>query len=348
MVTRIVGLIAGLLLTFNATATPRTVEPTAEQSLQIQAYHSRLNAAPLAIAPRTLDRPFSELEEAGYLFFSWESDFDSHAAKQTMARELPADVTLVIYTAPGVNKEAVKREYAGVIDPSRLKVVTIPDAGSGFWSRDGLPVPIWNTNGQMEVADARYYHGFEPDRVIAGWFGANLMQHRYFFEGGNFMVTDEGVCITVDNDRSRQIPLEIFKNIYGCRKTIRLPFEKGIGHVDESVRVAGRRAVFTDSQNYARILQQEGFQTILLPRPNRTYETYVNSLLVNGTMFVPVFGQSGDAVALQAYRQAGFKAVPLDSVQLSNGGHGSIHCITMTYPKVPFSSLLKALGAVEL
>jgi len=343
-------LLSAGLFTFQAAAVPKATPkaaPTPEQSLQIQTYHQRLNQFPAAAVPATGSRPFSDLEEAGYLFFSADSNYDSLIAKKTMAKELPADVTLVVYTDYG-NANAIRNQYRGLIDPARLKVVTLNAGGSGFWSRDGLPVPVWSTTNKMELVDAQYYHNFEPDRILAGMFQANLLRHNYYFEGGNFMATDDGVCMVINNDRVRGIPDSIFKGHYGCQQLIRLPFEKGIGHVDESVRVAGRRIVFTDSANYARTLQQHGFQTIVLPRPNRQYETYVNSLLVNGTMFVPVFGQSNDQAALNAYRQAGFKAVPLNSVDLSNDGLGSIHCITMTYPKVPFSALLNALDLIEL
>jgi agmatine/peptidylarginine deiminase len=154
--------------------------------------------------------------------------------------------------------------------------------------------------------------------------------------------------VTVDNNRSRSIPLSIFRDYYGCKNTIRLPYEKGIGHVDESIRFARSKTVFTDSETYEQILRDKNFDVIRLPRPTGEYETYVNSLLVNGTMFVPIYGESTDQEAVRVYTQAGFKVVPIRTNTLSNEGLGSLHCITMTYPPVPFSQLLKSLGAVEL
>ena len=44
----------------------------------------------------------------------------------------------------------------------------------------------------------------------------------------------------------------------------------------------------------------------------------------------------------------GLKAAGGDSVSLSNTGQGSVHCITMTYPKVPMADLLKSMGAKEI
>lgn len=293
-------------------------------------------------------RPFSEVEEAGYLFFAADTDFDSAEAKQIMAKNLPAGVTLVIFTEPGDDITGLRKRYSGAIDPSRLKIVEIIDAGRGFWARDGLPVPVWSKTDELELVDAQYYHYFEPDQTIAGWFHSFLRKINFYFEGGNFMANDDGSCLTVDNTRSKQIPSDVFAEQYGCKKLVRLPHEKGIGHVDESARFLSRNVVITDSTSYQRTLQSHGFDVRIVPRPDEEYETYINALLVNGTAFVPVFGERNDQKALDVYRKAGLKIVPISSNELSNNGLGSIHCITMTYPKVPFDKLLESIGGREL
>jgi agmatine/peptidylarginine deiminase len=86
----------------------------------------------------------------------------------------------------------------------------------------------------------------------------------------------------------------------------------------------------------------------MLPKPSGPYETYVNSLLMNDQIIVPVFNRASDAQALAVYERLGLKASGADSRALSNQGQGSVHCITMTYPKVPMTNLLKALGAREI
>ena len=264
-----------------------------------------------------------------------------------MARNLPAGVTLVIFTETGDDVEAIKKEYKGLIEPARLKVVEIEDTGRGFWARDGLPIPVWSEDKTMELVDARYYHGFEPDDIMGGWFKSPVRKHNYFFEGGNFMTNDEGACVMVNNDRAISIPDSLFTQTYGCKKLIRLPFEKGIGHVDESVRFLTSKIVLTDSASYAQRLRQEGFDARMLPRPKYEYETYVNALLVNGTVFVPVYNERNQQEALDVYRAAGMNVVPIETSSLSNNGLGSIHCITMTYPKVPFQQLLSMVGGRE-
>jgi agmatine/peptidylarginine deiminase len=84
----------------------------------------------------------------------------------------------------------------------------------------------------------------------------------------------------------------------------------------------------------------------MLPRAKRDYETYVNSLIINGTVWVPIYQQKTDAEALKVYKDLGFKVIAADSSLLSNEGAGSIHCITMTYPKTTsFNDVLAHFGA---
>lgn len=293
-------------------------------------------------------RPYSELEAAGYLLMSAAQDFDSGAAKREMLANLPAGVTAVLFIERGQDSGQVRGEYGDVISQDRLKIVELYDAGSGFWARDGLPVPAWRSTRELALVDARYYHNFEPDSEVASWFQALLIRNEYYFEGGNFVTNDAGACLTVDNQLSQQIPTDTFFDLYGCRRVVRLNFEKGIGHADESVRFVSQNEVLTDSESYAQDLRREGFSAVKLPRPSRQFETYVNSLLVNDTVFVPTFGESTDEAALNVYRGLGLRVVGLPSSTLSNRGRGSIHCITMTYPPVPFHSLLKGLGAQEI
>lgn len=339
-----------LLYSFASQAAPlKKIELTREQSAAIEEYNRQSAQMNHIMANKPAPaRPFSEVEEAGYLFFASGTDFDSAEAKQIMAKNLPQGVTLVIFTEPGDDIAGLRRRYAGAIDASRLKIVEISDARRGFWARDGLPVPVWSKTSELELVDAQYYHYFEPDQTIAGWFHSFLRRINYYFEGGNFMTNDDGACLTVDNNRSRSIPADVFTEQYGCKKLVRLPFEKGIGHVDESARFLSRNVVVTDSATYQRRLQSEGFDARLVPRPDQEYETYVNALLVNGTAFVPVFGERNDQKALDVYRAAGLKVVPITSNELSNDGLGSIHCITMTYPKVPFDKLLESIGGKQL
>jgi hypothetical protein len=304
------------------------------------------------IATETI--PYAEYSEAGYVIFSDDTEFNSGIAKKKMAQELPADMTLVVFTGSSSKsyQKSLFEEYAEYIDSSRLKVVYLPGGANGFWARDGVPVPVWkmNASGQYEfnVVDARYYHGFEADEEVSELFGAGLLEHDYYYEGGNYAANSKGDCIVVNNERVVKIPDSIFNKNYGCKTLVRLPHTKGIGHIDESVKFMDDDTLLVDDADYAKTLKAKGFDVVKMVRPSNDYETYVNALVVNGTAFLPVFSQKTDIQAIEMYESFGLKVVPLNSISLSNDGLGSIHCITMSYPKVPFNELLKHIGAKDI
>lgn len=292
-------------------------------------------------------RPYADYEAPGYLIMSSDFEFNSRQAKLEMAKNLPADATLVIFTSYPTEKDNIIRVYSGVVPPERIKVISLPSSQRGFWARDGIPVPMLDAGGRLTVVDAVYGHGFEPDAEISRLFNAGLEKHQYYFEGGNFQANHSGDCLMVNHGMHVQIPDDIFAAKYGCKNLIRLPFVAGIGHVDERARFINEKTIVTDTPQYKDILEGKGFTVRMLPKPARQYETYVNSLIMNDRVIVPVFGESTDAQALAVYESLGLKASGGDSVSLSNNGLGSVHCITMTYPKVPMADLTKALGAVE-
>ena len=161
------------------------------------------------------------------------------------------------------------------------------------------------------------------------------------------MANPAGDCIMVNHGYHTQIPDSVFVGQYGCRQMIRLPFVDGIGHIDEHVRFVSEKVVVTDLKEYQDILQGKGFTVHMLPKPSGPYETYANSLIMDGKVIVPVFGRATDEQALAVYRGLGLKATGAPSNSLSNKGQGSLHCITMVYPKVSAKELMKALGGEE-
>jgi hypothetical protein len=360
--------LSGLNADLPAVSAPASAEPavketpvpahgfTAEQLGEMRAHNAGLlgvHNKGLAFEDERVERkyrPYADYEAPGYLIMSADFNFNSRQAKLLMASKLPADATLVIFTDydDASTKENILRAYESVIPRSRVKVIALRGASQGFWARDGIPVPAIDKSGKLVVVDAVYGHRFEPDTQIAQLFGAGLEKHQYYYEGGNYMANAAGDCIMVNHGYHTQIPDSVFTGQYGCRQMIRLPFVDGIGHIDEHVRFISEKVVVTDLKEYQDILQGKGFTVHMLPKPSGPYETYVNSLLMNDQIIVPVFGRSTDAQALAVYERLGLKASGADSKALSNQGQGSVHCITMTYPKVPMTNLLKALGAREI
>lgn len=318
-------------------------------------------------------RPVAEYEKTGYLMFYDLGNFNSSDVKAKLVENLPAGVTAVIYTdqSDDTELEGLYTYYSRLApDPSQVTIITIPNPlqmavfenefglpfiepilPNGFWSRDAIPVPVLQMTNlsplqalsdKFTVVDARYYHYYEPDQLIADYYSSALLSHNYYFEGGNFMVSAKGDCLVINTEEVDIIPNSIFRKSYGCSNLIRLPYLKGIGHADESVKFVSDNHVLTDDNRYRKILENKGFKVTMLPRPKRDLETYVNSLIINGTVWVPVYQQDkSDQEAIDVYKKLGFQVVPVDSSLLSNVGAGSVHCITMTYPDtVTFNDLM--------
>ncbi len=327
-----------------------------------------------------VQRPIAEFEDTGYLVFFSETEFNSADVKAKLIQNLPNDVTAIIYTDSDdqTDLEALYRFYSDMApNKDQVKVIHLPNTPrldtytdengnevteeyypTGFWSRDAIPVPVVQLASgtplmplaeKFTVVDAMYYHEYEPDQYVAEYFNAAMLSHNYYFEGGNFMVNSKGDCIVIDTDAVQIIPNSVFSKSYGCKNLMRMPYVKGIGHADESFKFISDTHVLTDHPRYKSLLESKGFKATLLPRPKRDYETYVNSLIVNGTVWVPIYKQVTDQDALDIYESLGLKVIAADSSILSNEGAGSIHCITMTYPKTTdFNELLESFGADDV
>ncbi len=300
--------------------------------------------------------PFAEYQTTGFVVFS-DDDYYGMAEeiKTTIAKNLPANTMLLIYT-DSLSKSyhtQLFNQYSKYISGDRLRILQVPATGSNnFWTRDNLPLPVWDNN-QFALVDARYYYNFEPDAFFQNLFGVSMTSHKYIYEGGNFITNSVGNCIVVNRKRSypggvsdtAAIPDDVFTSLYGCKTLMRLKHLKGIGHSDEVVKFMSDNLVLTDTLEYVAQLKKAGFDVVMLPEPDLDYETYINSLQVNDTIFVPTFGEAGDQPAIDAYKKLGLKVVPIPTQELATQGQGGIHCITMNYPPSALTSIVSRMGA---
>lgn len=286
--------------------------------------------------------PYAEYEPAKYILFSDRRNFNSTAIKDGIAENLPDDTILVVLSHSKFTHTTYDYYSKLVPDVSRLRVVYVPN--HGFWARDALPIPVFKGSGSSKrvgLVDARYYHNKEPDEDIAELFQFPLQSHGYYFEGGNFISDTKGQCFMI---RNTNLPSDaVFKDYYGCTKIVKLTKRAGIGHIDERIKFLSDKEAITDTKEYVEVLEDHGFNVRLVPRPRGVYATYVNSLLVNGTVFLPVFGQTTDDEVQEIYESYGFKVVPVPSSYLSENGLGSVHCITMSYPLIDEDKLLEEI-----
>lgn len=340
------------------------VQGASDEMIEMMAQHNQQVAATeTTLGPIARQRsgnivPFHEWDKTGYIVMS-DDDFYGIAEdmKRIIAENLPNDVTLIVYTQ-STNKSYQKQleaTYSQYIPLERLKILQVPRSGTNdFWTRDNTPVPIWK-DGMAALVDAKYYYNFEPDGYFKNLFGLEMLSNNYFYEGGNFIVNSRGDCLVVNRNRkypggtsdTGAIPDDLFKNTYGCKSLIRFKHLKGIGHSDEVVKFMTDDIVLTDTAEYVDTLKKAGFTVHLLPEPDYAYETYINSLIVNDTLYIPVFGESNDKKAVDMYKSLnlGLKIVTINSRNLSTQGQGSIHCITMNYPPMPLNQIVSNLRA---
>lgn len=336
----------GLLFGGAAFATDQpTHEPTLAQKLRIERANRWLSAqeGERRDEPKiVITRPYAEFETGRFLLISASSGFGSDVATTKMARNLPSGVKLVVLASNSIEQSNAQATYGRYLDQTRLSVVNL-GTRMNLWARDSLPIPVWSKEGGLALVDARYYHGNEPDGMLAQVFRLPLVRHSYYFEGGNLMNDDEGNCFIVAKSDVGAISDDAFRRFYGCQELTRLPHVAGIGHVDERLKVLSGRRMVTDESSYVAKLERLGYTVTRLPRPRTSMGTYANALLLNGTIFLPTYGESTDAEAERIYADLGFRVVPLPSSALSSQGKGSIHCITMVYPTGSEAELIARL-----
>lgn len=279
-------------------------------------------------------RPVADYEKMKYVVFNSEDRFRSYNVKKAIINNLPPDVEVIILTHHG-SSDSVKNAFSDT-NTSRFTVLEVSDATATFWARDALPVPVYfknETEKPLVAIDALYYHGFNNDKTIADRVNAAITSHSNYYEGGNFTSDSKGNCLTVNNKATAKIADEMWTKYYGCKTLTRLEHKTGIGHVDEVVRILNDQTALITLEDYRAPLEKLGFKVTLLPKTEARYETYANSLIVNGTVFLPIYGEINDETAIQVYKDHGFNVIPLKTVTLSTIGMGSIHCITMAYPE---------------
>ncbi len=182
--------------------------------------------------------------------------------------------------------------------------------------------------------------------------------------GGNFMVDGHGTgfssrLIIDENPTQNETQINNIMNMYmGISRYIKmetLPYDQ-IHHIDmhmklldeETIMVGEYPAGVADGPQIELNLQYvlSNFQTcfgrpykvVRIPMPpsasgqyppNSSYYTYTNSVFINKTVIVPVYGLSQDSTALRIYREAlpGYRIVGINASGMISA-LGAIHCIT--------------------
>ncbi len=251
---------------------------------------------------------------------------------------------------------------------------------NSVWVRDYGPWWIIEPENSLAIIDLVYNRPRPLDDTypesVAGYFGINYYGLGLIEAGGNMLLDGQGAVIvsnvifdgsqgfdpTLTQDQLEQYFLDYF----GVHKVIVTPhlINDGTGHIDMFVKLindstiivgeyenqsAGYPGNYDICNQVASQLANETngagrtFNIIRMPMPsynNGITYTYINSLIVNNKVLVPIYGISTEfanddsVLALYETIMPGVEAVGFDCNQIIPA-NGAIHCIAMKVPALP-------------
>lgn len=328
-----------------ASTTPRSIEPSpAEYQRALE--HNLHPHRKLETKDEHLVRPVGDYEKFKYVLLSSTdySNSEYRKIRELISRNLPNDVFLVVLTNASEAK-VTQALYSNWISSDRLILATDTNETSlGFWARDAFPIPVINDQNSITLVAHQYYRPFYSQKAVAMSVGAKeLLPRSFTFVGGNLIADEQGNCFSIDSYRMFGTTGEEIKNGYGCKTHTMLKHLAGIGDVDEVLKPLPNKRMLTTEPTYQPILEKMGYTVTLLPKANGYYRTYANTLIVNGVAFMPSFDAPNDDVAKAVYESFGYKVVKIQTNQLSDQMHGSVHCQTMAYPAMDLNQIFAQL-----
>jgi agmatine deiminase len=183
---------------------------------------------------------------------------------------------------------------------------------------------------------------------------------------GTLLTTSECLLSKNRNPHISKAKLDIaFQTLFGAQKVLWLDYGYLAGddtdsHIDTLARLCPNNVILYQScddeedEHYFELLKMKQqleefvdadgmlFKLTALPWPKAKYAkdghrlpaTYANFLIINGAVLVPTYNDEKDAKVLQIISEvfAGREIIGLDCSILIEQ-HGSLHCVTMQYPK---------------
>lgn len=293
-------------------------------------------------------RPAEDYANFKYVLLSSESGFaEASQLRYTIAKNLPEGVKLVLLV-PASSAEQIKTEYSKYISADRIILAKDSNIGGGFWARDAFPYPVVNEQGQLSLVGAKYYRTFKSSPAVAASLSLNMSKNNFTFVGGNLLADENGVCFTINSERKFTTTENDLRSIYGCKDVHYLRHISGIGDVDEVMKPIGNNTIITNTQEYVNDFKAWGYNVVMIPAVPNSYRTYVNSLMVGKTVFMPTYGIAKDAEAQKVYESLGYTVHGIRSNTLSDQMHGSVHCQSMAYPAIDEQTLLSSLGLEKI
>ncbi len=319
-------------------------EEELSRALQINQLHE---AKARTIKP-TEGQPALETDRFQYLLINGD-DLGINNLKelqQTFATHLPKDMKLIV-VVESYEADNIKKKFLQWTPSNRLIVASGENLGDTLWARDSYPYPVYKDQSKtVELVAHRYFRFYDANQLITQSVKSeNVLEVDFVAVGGNLMAAANGDCFIVQSSRAFGLSDTSYKAGFRCGSVIRLPYLAGIGDVDEVIKVLPNNVILTNQTQYVNTLEDLGYKVEMLPQSKTgDKRTYANSVIINKTVFMPIYGDKEDDEAKAVYEKFGYKVIGIQSDYLSDNMYGSLHCLTMAYPPINQDRLLKSLG----
>ena len=318
----------------------------------------------------------AEFDSVAGVIFAWEA---YPTLLTDLIKEVAEDDTAWVVVDNTSEQNSVSNTLSNVNVNMDRVVFQVIETNS-VWVRDYGPWWIIEPENSLAIIDLVYNRPRPLDDTYpesaAGYFGINYYGLGLIEAGGNMLLDGQGAVIvsnvifdgsqgfdpTLTQDQLEQYFLDYF----GVHKVIVTPhlINDGTGHIDMFVKLINDSTVIVGEYenqsagypgNYdicnqvASQLANETngagrpFNIIRMPMPpynNGITYTYINSLIVNNKVLVPIYGLSTEfanddsVLALYETIMPGVEAVGFDCNQIIPA-NGAIHCIAMKVPALP-------------
>lgn len=285
-----------------------------------------------------------------------------------IVREVVEECSAYIIVGGGSNQSHVE-DYLTSHGVSLDSVYFYIYPRNSVWIRDYGPWFVRQEGDTEGIVDFIYNRPRPQDDAIPGLIGSDWGMPVYGspleHAGGNFMVDGLGTgfastLIYEENSGYTAAEIESLMQAYnGLEQFIvlqRINIEY-TGHIDlwtkclnDTLIMVGRYAsghanhelLNQHAAYFENLTNREGrpYRVVRMPMPWSTSSappSYLNSLIVNNKVLVPLWGEAEDDTALAIYQQAmpNHEIVGIDCSSMSGSG-GAIHCITMQAPSAKF------------
>ena len=318
----------------------------------------------------------AEFDSVAGVIFAWEA---YPTLLTDLIKEVAEDDTAWVVVDNTSEQNSVSNTLSNANVNMERVVFQVIETNS-VWVRDYGPWWIIEPENSLAIIDLVYNRPRPLDDTYpesaAGYFGINYYGLGLIEAGGNMLLDGQGAVIvsnvifdgsqgfdpTLTQDQLEQYFLDYF----GVHKVIVTPhlINDGTGHIDMFVKLINDSTVIVGEYenqsagypgNYdicnqvASQLANETngagrpFNVVRMPMPqfnNGITYTYINSLIVNNKVLVPIYGISTEfanddsVLALYETIMPGVEAVGFDCNQIIPA-NGAIHCIAMKVPALP-------------